>query len=153
MKKHFNIIKKAYFEAREYEWERLREYLKSKKLKIVIRGNGGCGSKTYCSNNKLKVTYDLSNWRWIDIALENGDMVFISFQPFDKDSDSNSTHALFDRIGISRYKKRENNTREEKYRETKEITENMLITDVELPFDDDKMERIYKIIRGFNATT
>ena len=85
---------------------------------------------------KVKKSYDLTNWRWIEIKTDTVS-IFVSFQPLDKDINSSNKHALFDRIGISWYF--------EKYDE-KEMSDNMIITDIELPFNEAKMDKILKII-------
>lgn len=132
--------------AREYEWKKLRKYLSDNNITIV-NGRSGCGSQTYSSNRRLNPPYDLSNWRWIDITLKNGGMAFISFQPFDKDNNTNNSHVLFDRIGISWYEKRKDNSNLEKQKETAMIINNMFITDIELPLDENKMNKICDIIK------
>ena len=144
MSDYFNFIKYLYSTAREYEWKKLRKHLKDNNMNIV-NGRSGCGSQTYSSNRKLNPPYDLSNWRWIEVKAETG-VIFISFQPFEIDTRSNNKHVLFDRIGISWYAGAYN---------AKYVYDKMLITDIELPLDENKMEKICYIIKYLsnNITT
>ena len=136
MTEHFNLIREIYFKAREHEWKKLRQYLRAQGLNVITSGHSGYGYEEYSPRKKLIPSYDLTNWRWVEVKSEKG-TVFISFQPFDRDSNSNNNHALFDRIGVSWYTGKYN---------AKNLHDKMMITDIELPLNDEKMKKIHKII-------
>jgi len=135
----FNEVRKQYFEAREQEWLKLRDYL-TNNLDVYdaqIPKQKGFGCKKYTSQGMLNTPYDLTNWRWVEIKTD-AITIFVSFQPFDEDVNSGNKHALFDRIGISWYKGKD---------DAQTISNNMIITDVELPLSEEKLERIHSVIQ------
>ena len=135
---NFNEIKLAYYKARKEEWAILRRYLKEKlkqyDIKVIM--SGGKGDSRYNSNGKLKVNYNLTNWRWIEIVSDNV-TIFVSFQPFDIDEDTDNKHALMDRIGVSWYIGEYNSSA---------VYKNMIITDFELPLDNANRQKLCKLI-------
>ncbi len=133
----FEDIKKEYNSIREDERKKLRDYLFSKDLENISKGgNAGKGKKKYTSGKRLTVPYDLSNWKFIE-ASKDGVNFFISLQAPDVDPNSNNKHTLTDRIGVSYYIGKYN---------THIVCSNMKITDIELPLDNEKMERVYQMI-------
>ena len=133
MAQFFDVIKALYIESRRQEWGELRRFLRKRGLTVL---RGGKGSPNY--KGKLKTSYDLSCWLWIEVKIDDV-IVFISFQPFDTDPRTSNQHALFDRIGISYYLGEYNKD---------DILAHMEITDIDLPLNDDAKERIYNLIQA-----
>lgn len=130
----FNDVKKLYVKFRKHEHCELKKLLKAKGINVKLRG--GAGRTNYRSGGQLNKKYDLSNWLYIEASINDVNF-FISFQPFDIDPNSHNQHALFDRIGISAYRG--------KYT-TEKVLSNMIITDIELPLNDKKRNKICKIM-------
>lgn len=131
----FKEIRNNYFEARKGEWQKLKDYLKTRGVKVET--NGGKGSAVYTAGEKIKTSYDLTNWRWIDVEIENRKFL-ISFQPPVINEKTQNNVVLFDRIGIFKYSK------EEPYYNT--VIEEIKITDIELPLNNVTMQKIYDML-------
>ena len=130
-------LKEKYNRIREEEKEKLRRFLINKGIEnIPKRSNSGKGKSAYTSGKRLSLPYDLSNWKYIELTFQEVNF-FISFQTFDMDPSSKNIHTLMDRIGISFYTGRY---------DPNIVFSNMKITNIELPFDNKKMEQIYQII-------
>lgn len=109
----------------------------------------GKGSSTYGkrrSYKQLNPPYDLTNWKYVEVnkmyQIDNDEIevhYFISLQTFDRDPNSNNIHVLMDRIGIYAYVG--------KYR-AEEAINNMKITDITLPLDNDKLEKLCEILNS-----
>lgn len=98
--KNMNIFletKEKYNSLREYERKKIINYLSEKGFKVSY--NGGNGRPNYTNGGKMKKSYDLTNWKWVDATKENI-KYFISLQAFDMDTTSKNYHVLMDRIGI-----------------------------------------------------
>lgn len=138
---NFNKVKNLYNAMREKERNCLRNYLKNlfkgeDRVKIV---NGGKGRTNYTSQGDFKnALYDLSNWKWVEIKINKHSCV-ISLNMLEGDSSSGNTHALYDRIGFII------STVNEDYGIL--VDERRLITDIDLPLDDSKKQKIAQILQ------
>lgn len=130
----FIEIKAKYVELRSIERNNIIKFLEINGYTIINR-RGGKGSKGYTSNNTLRVPYDLSNWKWIEVEKE-GVYFIISFQAFDMDATSGNYHVLMDRLGVYKYTKYN----------AKEAFEDMIITDIDLPMNDEKMYKLLEYL-------
>ena len=133
----FQDIKAAYEKHREEERRKLstflNNYIKKNKidLTVVRRGSTGKGRKNYTSNGKIE-PYDLSNWKWVEIKEKDSDFdCVVSLNMPDVDTKSGNFHALFDRVGL---------LIEYPNKSVK------IYTNIDLPFDDEKMERIAALV-------
>lgn len=131
----FDDIKREYVQAREKERKDIIEYLEKAGF-TVMNKRGGKGKTNYTSNHTLQLPYDLSNWKWIETK-KDGVFYFISFQAFDQDTSSGNYHVLMDRLGIYRYVTYN----------AKEAFETMTVTDIDLPMDEDKYERLLEYLQ------
>lgn len=127
---NFEMCKKEYEKARDCEKNKLMDFLKNKGIKVLNKGHGN-GISQYTSGGKLEVSYDLSNWKWVEIEKE-GYKYLISLQPFDKDKKTGNIHVLMDRIGIYKYKEYV----------ASEAMEKMVITNIELPLTEEKLNEL-----------
>ena len=131
---NFIDSKNKYVELRNVERNNIIEFLKTNGY--CIKKAGGKGRKNYTSNNTLKIPYDLSNWKWIDAEKEDV-CYLISLQAFDLDIISGNYHVLMDRLGVYKYTQYN----------SKEAFENMVITDIELPMNDEKMCKLLEYLQ------
>ena len=84
--------------------------------------------------------YDLRNWQWV--CVKRNDVHFlISLQTFDKDPTTGKFHVLMDRIGIYAYVG--------EYSPIEAQTK-MMITNIELPIDDEKMKELANMIKDLS---
>ena len=130
----FIECKNVYFEMRKEQKKILCDFLKQNGYE-VLNEKGGMGISSYTSGNTFNKPYDLSNWMWIEVR-RNDVFYFISFQAFDIDPSSKNVHVLMDRIGVYKYKKYS----------AKEAFENMVITDIDLPFGQDELKELIKYL-------
>jgi len=130
----FDEIKKQYTKLREEEQKKIIAYLEDNGYSILNKGKGH-GAENYNAHRHLEVPYDLSNWKWIDIK-KNNQKWLISLQAFDVDSNTKNHHVLMDRIGIYKY---------EEYN-AEEAFNNMVVTEIDLPMDEEKMEQLLKML-------
>lgn len=131
----FIAVKKKYEELRNVERNNMINFLKANGY-TIIKGKGGKGCTNYTSKGTLKIPYDLSNWKWIETEKDNM-RYLISFQAFDVDSSSGNHHVLMDRLGVYKYTKYN----------AKEAFENMAITDIDLPMDDEKLLKLLEYLQ------
>ena len=136
----FFELKDGYYKYRKKERDNLSRYLrnffkqnyKDKKLKVRVNG----GSKRYLSGSRLKTEFNLSNWLWIDIDIDEL-KILLSFQSFDHDPKTGNLHILMDRIGLYVYSGEYSAV---------EAQTNMFITDIQLPLDDIDKCKIANIV-------
>lgn len=135
----FTEIRDQYNELRRKERDIIANYLrnhaffKKKAKKIDVRS----GSQKYNSGQRLEIKYDLSNWLWIDLAINDVNFL-LSLQTFDYDPKTGNLHVLMDRIGIYVYG--------DNYSAV-DARENMMITNIELPLNENKLEELANIIK------
>ena len=151
---HFNVIKKAYTEAREIERIKIINYLKKQTDEngnpiFKISAQGGKGVSKY-GKNKFNKSFDLSNWKWITATINNI-TVLISLQSFDLDENSHNIHILYDRIGLYFYDESGKESVLEIEKDFKTIKVNdpfvkMLTTDFELPLSEKALADLSKLI-------
>lgn len=132
----FNEIQNIYYQFRKKERSELKEFLKGCKG-IRVKNSGDRICENYTSGGKLQKPYDLTDWLYIEVEI-NDITVFITFQPFDTDPNSQNIHTLANRIGISYYLNGKYNF--------DTIFENMIITDIDLPLNNNKRQAIYDLI-------
>ena len=100
----------------------------------VVKG-GGSGRKNYSSSGRI-FPFDLSNWKWVECENVGGSFnAVISLNMLDDDLSSGNAHALYDRVGLILTYRHENNT-----------YKTLIWTDIDLPFSDESMEKIAKLI-------
>lgn len=119
---------------------------------IMKRNSLGKGISTYGkkrSDKQLNPPYDLTNWKYVEVnkkyKIDNDEIevhYFISLQTFERDPNSNNVHVLMDRIGIYAYVG--------KYH-AEEAINNMKITDIALPLDNDKLEKLCEILNSIGT--
>ena len=134
----FSWIKEQYKEVRESQRKNIINYLKLKGFTVSVSPRAGQGIEKY-GESRLGKSYDLRNWKWIDIE-KDGQKIMLSLQPFDYDKNSGNYHALMDRLGIYLYKKNSN--------ETSDAIKRMFLTDIDLPMDDEKLEKLENVLNG-----
>lgn len=130
----FDKAKEEYFEVRYKQWKYLKDELE-KVENVFVSKRGGCGKRKYTSGKRIE-PYDLSNWRYIEVVLDDVNFL-VSLQPIDIDPSSHNKHMLMDRIGISGYVGKYN---------ADTVLSNSIITDIDLPLDDKKIKRIFYIM-------
>lgn len=136
--KSFNSIKNEYECSRNEQRKCLVNYLSVKlkdhnSLVVVKRGNAGKGKATY-NNAQTIAPFNLNNWKWIEVKTE-GFSCLISLNMIDLDKNSGNFHALYDRVGLVVY-----------FKKSKNFYKNYICTDIDLPFDENKMEAVYKLV-------
>lgn len=135
----FVQAKEKYAACRKVQLKLIIDYLAS--IGFTVRPQkGGCGRKNYGAQGKqprFSIAYDLSNWMYIDVE-KSGKSFMISLQPFDLDPNSHSKnyHVLMDRIGIYIY------APDNKGKRTADAIVRMLSTDIDLPMDEAKLEKL-----------
>lgn len=100
----FEEIRGEYERQREQERKALAEYLKGHpkikgKLEVITRGRPGKGAKNYSCNGKIP-TFDLRNWKWVEVRSADGFNCVISLNMPDIAPDTGTPIALYDRIGL-----------------------------------------------------
>lgn len=133
----FKEIQEKYNQLREEERKKLRNYLKDNGFLVKTGGTAGKGRTNYTSGKRLKPPYDLSNWKYVEASLDEVNFL-LSLQPYDIDPGSHSMHNLDNRLGVFSYVG--------KYVSERAIAE-MKITDIELPLDDEMMNRLCEILK------
>lgn len=137
--KEFEQAKEKYAACRKAQLKLIIDYLES--IGFTVRPQkGGCGRKNYGAQGKqprFSIAYNLSNWMYIDVE-KSGKSFMISLQPFDLDSNprSKNYHVLMDRIGIYIY------ALDNKSKRTADAIVRMLSTDIDLPMDEVKLEKL-----------
>lgn len=135
----FLEAKAYYYNLRRKQRDTISKYLRSDSY---FKANGAkvfakSGSIRYKSGGRLEVAHSLTNWLWIEVEL-NGVNFFLSLQAFDRDPRTGNVHVLMDRIGIYAYG--------ENYSAI-DAQQKMMITDIELPVDETKLENLANIIK------
>lgn len=136
----FNEVEELYNSLREEERIKIVRLLdnngytnkKGKKL----NAQGGKGKPNYTNYNQLKVSYDLTNWKYVEACID-GVEYFISLQAFDRDKNSGNFHVLVNRIGICMFP---DNGEDRDYFNTMETTS------LELPLDESDLECLLGIL-------
>lgn len=130
----FDEVKSEYERQREEQRKLLSDFLSQhdgiKNAGLRVAKKGGKGDQGYTSGGVI-AAYDLRNWKWV--CVKNGDKDFdctISLNMLDRDSSSRYIHALYDRIGLV----------------FSPNPDDWFCTDIDLPFDEDKMERIAQLV-------
>lgn len=134
----FFEIKKLYNEVRTAEIKEIRSFFKKHKDFEVFKAQKG--KDDYTSGGRLAVQHDLSNWKWICVD-RKGVHFLISLQPFERDPKSNNLHVLMDRIGIYAYTGNYSPI---------EAQTKMMITNIELPIDNEKLDELAKILKDLS---
>lgn len=135
----FQKIKDQYEQQRKAERSKLIAYLEKHALftnagLTVVKG-GGSGRKNHSSSGRI-FPFDLSNWKWVECENAGGSFnAVISLNMLDDDLSSGNAHALYDRVGLILTYRHENNT-----------YKTLIWTDIDLPFSDESMEKIAKLI-------
>lgn len=140
----FESVKRPYEQARERERRNLASFLdvrldkdKSAKGKLYVNTSprAGKGRGNYTSGGRMKKVYNLSNWKWVEIADDNDFECIVSLNMPDVDPRSGNTHALFDRVGllVSYFK-------DDRYYET------TIYTNFNLPLSEEDMEKIAQLV-------
>ena len=129
----FYEVKEKYEEAREEQRRQIVDCLKCKGYNVTCRG--GKGLRNYTSGGNLIKPYDLSNWKWVE-AKKGGVYYLVSLQVLDEDPVSGNMHVLMDRLGVCCYHKYD----------SKYVLENVRTTDIDLPMDIHKFERLFEFM-------
>lgn len=135
----FDEVKSEYERQREEQRKLLSDFLSQhdgiKNAGLRVAKKGGKGDQGYTSGGVI-AAYDLRNWKWV--CVKNGDKDFdctISLNMPNLDPGSGNFHALFDRIGMIIT-----------YHHHLDFHRNSIVTDIDLPFDNDKMDRIAQLV-------
>jgi len=135
----FVQAKEKYAACRKAQLKLIIDYLEG--IGFTVRPQkGGYGVTTYGTRGKqprFSIAYNLSNWMYIDVE-KSGKSFMISLQPFDLDPNSRSKnyHVLMDRLGIYIY------APDNKSKRTADAIVRMLTTDIDLPMDEAKLEKL-----------
>lgn len=135
----FIKAKQQYNDCREAERKKIISYLKEEGFEI-LKERGGRGAKNYTAGKTLESPYDLSNWKWIEAAMD-GINYCITLQAFDRDPNTGNRHVLMDRIGVYTYAKY---NAEDAYK-------NMVTTEIDLPMDDEKLKMLVEFLKRDSA--
>lgn len=103
-------------------------------LEVVADGNPGKGSRHYTSNGKIS-QFDLRNWKWVQVKSADGFDCVISLNMPDVAPSTGVPISLLNRIGLCISYKNESY-----YYETE------IYTDIDLPLDDTKKEKIAQLV-------
>lgn len=130
----FDEVKSEYERQREEQRKLLSDFLSQhdgiKNAGLRVAKKGGKGDQGYTSGGVI-AAYDLRNWKWV--CVKNGNKDFdctISLNMLDRDPNSGYIHALYDRIGFV----------------FSANPKDWLCTDIDLPFNEEKMERIARLV-------
>ena len=134
----FERIRENYYEARRDQLAYLSRSLA--KEPEIIKCRVKCGSDKYNSKGRMESKYDMRVWRWLDVDINEVHFV-VTIQPFEKDSSTSNKHVLMDRIGIYAYIG--------EYSPIEAQTQ-MLITDISLPLDINKVDKIKAILKDLS---
>lgn len=157
MDKNFKDVKEMYNKLRNIERQKIVEKLVEK----GFNANGHQGTWNYTSRGKIKPHYNLGMWKWI-VARKGTITAVISLQTLEQDSKTKNIHVLFDRISVDVFKDNEGNILSEssdsyfqsvksRYNVENEFDPGFVekvITELELPLEDDDLESLVKIIEG-----
>ena len=157
MDKNFKDVKEMYNKLRNIERQKIVEKLVEKGFKA----NGHQGTWKYTSRGKIKPHYNLGMWKWI-VARKGTITAVISLQTLEQDSKTKNIHVLFDRISVDVFKDNEGNILSEsndsyfqsvksRYNVENEFDPGFVekvITELDLPLEDDDLESLVKIIEG-----
>lgn len=135
----FQKIKDQYEQQRKAERSKLIAYLEKHALftnaGLTVLKGGGSGRKNYSSSGRI-FPFDLSNWKWVECENAGGSFnAVISLNMLDDNLSSGNAHALYDRVGLILTYRHENNT-----------YKTLIWMDIDLPFSDESMEKIAKLI-------
>lgn len=142
----FNDVKNEYKKMRECERKdlvkSLADFLKNDNRFEVKQGSSGKGKCNYSSSKRFDDdTYDLSNWKWVEVTMHgrNNHSCVISLNMLERDPNSGNEHALYDRIGFFV------SSSDEKY--GVKVDERQMITNIDLPLNEEKKDRIKTILQ------
>lgn len=136
----FSEIKKMYNEARGEQRNIISKFLRDQNDFETENIAARAGVKNYKSGGRMIVKHDLTNWKWLCVK-RNGVNFVISLQTFDRDPHTGNLHVLMDRIGIYAYVGN--------YSPFDAQTK-MIITNIELPLDEKKLNELYQILRDLS---
>lgn len=131
---NFMEAKTAYTELRENERTMIVNHLDSREFKVSKSTRAGKGLPNYTAGRTI-APFDLTNWKFIT-ASRGGKEIFISLQAFDKDPHSGNHHVLVDRIGLYAYSRYD----------SEEAFSKMIVTDIDLPMNDEKFAKLDALI-------
>lgn len=157
MDKNFKDVKEMYNKLRNIERQKIVEKL----VENGFNAKGHQGTWNYTSRGKIKPHYNLGMWKWI-VARKGTITAVISLQTLEQDSKTKNIHVLFDRISVDVFKDNEGNILSEssdsyfqsvksRYNVENEFDPGFVekvITELELPLEDDDLESLVKIIEG-----
>lgn len=133
----FDEVKEKYEELREAERKSLAGKLAKsvdKRLRVISGGRAGKGLTKYTSGGRIP-SYDLSNWKWVELTDDSDFNCIISLNMKETDFNSGNTHFLYDRIGIYiEYKKEET------------LYQTQIYPDINLPLNDDQIAQIARFV-------
>lgn len=101
----FEEVRTEYEQRREQERIGLANYLAAHEglrtagLRVITGGSAGKGSEHYTSHGRIS-TYDLRNWKWVEVEGTGEFDAVISLNILDIDSKTKNIHSLYDRIGV-----------------------------------------------------
>lgn len=131
----FEKARDEYERQREVQRQALSNYLKVHKglntagLHIVTAGTAGKGCEHYNSQGRI-APFDLRNWKWVEVKGQDGFDRVISLNMLEMDKNTKDIHSLYDRIGFV----------------FSPDPAGWVCTDIDLPLDDNKMEKIARLV-------
>ncbi|MDR2672265.1 MAG: hypothetical protein LBC35_03045 [Coriobacteriales bacterium] len=140
----FNVAKAAYIKARSHERDKIiskllergwtvMNMLFTKELANPYSPKAGRGLANYTSGGRME-PFDLSNWMWVNVR-RDGCNYSVSLNADEIDPDTGHGHVLFDRLALSNYD-----------------TGDYVISNIDLPLDDDKLEELVDVLDYFVDT-
>lgn len=118
---------------------------------ITERDEKSGQGKSFYGYKRFK-KYDNTNWKWVDIIIDNKVAFCISLQAFDRDPTSGNYHVLFDRIGVYKYhdsvfENYWNSGKDSKERDSNKLktinaVQEMKNSSIDLPMDEDKFKEL-----------
>lgn len=154
----FNRTKDTYTKFRKQELELIKSYIKEKcdddQKKYYVSNNNAVGNYKSGGLNKngLAEKYNLENWLYF-VVTNASHHFLISLQAFDRDPTSHNIHVLYDQIGIYPYTEELEvtiNDNDGNQVLIKEALTKMFLTDIGLPMDDTKLEKLVKYIKDID---
>lgn len=157
---NFNVNRNEYIKARRKQQELIKDYLGKYndgelKFEVITLGAGG---PNYHNYHSIKEFNNLI-WKYLDVVvIDDNDpqkikaAFCISLQSFDKDSD---VYVVFDKIGIYQYPQnmienyndpQKTEKQKKKLLKTKDAINKTIKTDISLPMDNEKLEKLKKIL-------
>lgn len=137
---NFLEIKKRYIEARTEERNTISRFFRKQDDFEMDDPAARAGKENYNSGKRLMKEYNLSNWQWVSVK-RNDVHFLISLQTFDRDPKTGNFHILMDRIGIYAYGGNYSPI---------DVQTQMLITNIELPLDENKLIELGQILRDLS---